>query len=84
MASPQRIYQYYTDAELQVELANLKAATSGGDITNTGGGGKSASFQFMDLAQRWEELNYELNIRAGKHRAQKVVNVICPDRLEIF
>ena len=76
MPSPAYIFRdLYTVAELQDMLKTLGAT---GRINSLGGAAKSSSFENIPFPQLLIELRAELNRLQGRHRGQKVVQVLTP------
>lgn len=78
MPGPARIFQYYTDQELQEIFEEAKERQKHGGVVATGGSQKTGSFEYMDIRELLREINYELTIRSGNPRAQKVEQVTRP------
>lgn len=81
MAGPTRLFKYLTDAELTALFTSLKQRMLTGQITATGGAGKSSSQEYMALEDSMRAVQLELDIRAGVKRPQKVEQILnhCPD-----
>ncbi len=75
-SGPQRLYQFLTDAELAALRATVVAQLTSGRFTNLSGAQKSSTVEWMDLQSQLLALNYEINIRAGVRRPQKVVQIL--------
>lgn len=73
MPGPIRLFQFFTDAQLQSALDACIEQMTSGALTATSGSGKSESVEWMALDARLQALNFELNLRAGNLRPQKVV-----------
>ncbi len=78
MPGPIRLFQFLTDEELAALRATTIQQLSSGQFTAVSGAQKSSSQQYLDLEAQLRALNLEINIRAGRHRVQKVTQVLSP------
>lgn len=76
MAGPIRIFRYFSDADLQTLFASLKQRMLTGQITATGGAGKSSSQEYMKLEDELRSIQLEFDIRGGVKRAQRVEQLL--------
>lgn len=63
MPSPQRLYEFYTDEELETEQVALKAEMTNGTFTSLGGAAKSSSIARVPVQERIRSLNLEFRKR---------------------
>lgn len=76
MAGPLRLFKYYTTPELQTLFASLKKRMLTGQITATGGAGKSSSQEYLAIEDSLRAVQLEMDIRSGYQRPQKVEQVL--------
>lgn len=81
MAGPIRLYKYLTPAELTALFTSLKQRLLTGQITATGGAGKSSSQEYLSLEESLRAVQLEMDIRNKVSRPQKVEQILnhCPD-----
>lgn len=77
MGSPQRLFRFLTDAQLEELRTEGYSAALEGQFISTGGAGKAGTKQRLDLATFLLELNAELQARGlVDARPQKVTQIL--------
>ena len=72
MPSPQRIYRYVTDEQLDAIIAAAIERTTNGAFTALSGQGHSSSKEYLDPSVMLFEANYEKQVRLRAVTPQKV------------
>ena len=72
MPSPQRIYRYVTDEQLDAIIAAAIERTTNGSFTSLSGQGHSSTKEFYDPSTMLFEANYEKQVRTQSVLPQKV------------
>lgn len=72
MAEPQRIYKYYTNAQLAASFSAAVMREQQGQFTSLSAQQKSSNKEWLDLRQTLVELNKEMDIR-GQVRPPKSI-----------
>ena len=75
---PTRLFKFLTDAELAALRATVVSQLTSGRFTSLSGAQKSSSQEWLDLTAELQALNLEFDIRGGKHRVQKVTQILRP------
>jgi hypothetical protein len=78
MPGPIRLFKYFSDAQLQAALDACIQQMASGSFTALSGAQKSSSVEWMALEDRLQAINYEKDVRGGKVRVQKVVQILRP------
>lgn len=77
-----RLYQNYTDADLQTAFASVQADLLSGRFSALNGAQKSGSLEYLALDKQMKEINFEMNKRGLGRQAnppQRVTQVLNHD-----